>query len=112
MVKEIEVRVDSEASRAFYEALKNHESLQNLNPDIATRYAIDERLYAGQTVSVTASQDDGPMQVHVDDKQVTNHSAMTRRGLESVVEVYSRGRGSQIASSMLNGGSILVLRKP
>jgi len=58
---------------------------------------------------VTASLNEGPIEVHVNGEKITNGSAMTRRGLESVVEVYIWGRGPKVASSMLNG-SPLVLR--
>jgi len=45
MAKEIIIRLGPAVTPAFYEALKGNENLQNLNPDVATRWAIDKQLH-------------------------------------------------------------------
>lgn len=111
MAKEISVRLDPVVEQAFSEAAAKNDHLRNLNPHFAVRFAIADQFKNGGEVEVRASRNGGPVEVMVNGEEVTGGGVLTTRGLESVVEVYCKGKGPKIAASMLSG-SPLRLRTP
>lgn len=111
MGKEIKVGVDRAHLEAFVKSIENNPKIdfRSFNPHLAIRCRIAEELNRNGSVRVSANVNGGPLHVHVNGDNVDEGGAVTRLALESVVNVYSPGRGSQIASSMLRG-AVLVLR--
>lgn len=113
MGKEIEISVDAEHLEAFARAVENNPQIdyRSFNPHLAMRCRIADELNINGSARVSASVNGGPLDVHINGNKIDQGGAITRPGLESVVDVYSLGQGAKIASAMLEG-TILVLRRP
>ncbi len=109
--REIVVNVNPDHVRAFCEAVEKSDYLKGFNPHIAARYRISKQMTYGQgDVRLSASADGGPVNLSVNGQEINEGGAMSKRGFQSVIDVYKPGDGEQIASSMLNG-VVLVLRR-
>lgn len=113
MAKEIVVGINAAHLEAFTRAVENNPQIdhRSFNPHLAMRCRIADELKMNGSARVTANVNGGPLDVHVNGNKIDQGGVITRPGLESVLDVYSPGQGTRIASAMLKG-TILVLRRP
>jgi hypothetical protein len=111
MGKEIKVDVNLGHTRSFKRAVENNPKIdfRTFNPHLAVRCRIADELDRSGSAQVSANVNGGPLEVHVNGSKIEEGGEFSRRGLVSVINVYSNGRGEEIADLMLKG-TILVLR--
>lgn len=112
MSKEISIGVDAAHLEAFAKAVENNPKIdfRNFNPHLAVRCRIADELSFGHLVRLSAVVNGGTnFDVLVNGNKV-ECGALGRRGLESIINVYTHGRGEKIAAAMLRG-KVLVLNR-
>ena len=112
MGKEIRVGVDARHVRAFSEATQNTPKIdfRSFSPHLALRCRLSDELIQGAVAKVSAVVNGGPLDIRINGGEIEG-VAVTKEGLESVVEVFCPGRGGEITASMLAKGTVLVLNR-
>ena len=112
MGKEIRVGVDARHVRAFFEAIRKTPKIdfRSFSPHLALRCRLSDELIQGEVAKVSAAVNGGPLDIRINGGEIEG-VAITKEGLESVVEVFCPGRGGEITASMLAKGTVLVLNR-